>query len=170
MDDIVIALGSNLGEKSLNIEQALYSISSFIEITAISSFFYSDPQLKDESPPEWNKHFLNLAFKCSTSYSPNQILHKLKEIELSINFIRNRNIWAARKIDLDIILYNNTLITSKTLTVPHKEMLSRDFVLLPLQQLLPRYRFHDNNNVKKYGKSINQLYKEITKYYIFQTQ
>jgi 2-amino-4-hydroxy-6-hydroxymethyldihydropteridine diphosphokinase len=74
-----------------------------------------------------------------TEFSPLQLLHRLQEIELAMGRKRTPDTkkWTSRKIDLDLLLFDNQTIDSRTLKVPHPELHNRRFVLLPLSELAP---------------------------------
>ncbi|EGG17870.1 dihydro-6-hydroxymethylpterin pyrophosphokinase [Cavenderia fasciculata] len=128
-----IAIGSNLGDKFQNINKALELIQSFSKLVS-TSFMY-------EAPPAYfldQPSFFNCCCKITTQLNPHDLLSRLKEIEKKMGRAETfRN--GPRVIDLDIIYYNDIVLKSDTLEIPHKLMYERDFVLLPLSDIAPDF-------------------------------
>ncbi|ERI90941.1 2-amino-4-hydroxy-6-hydroxymethyldihydropteridine diphosphokinase [Clostridiales bacterium oral taxon 876 str. F0540] len=128
-----IALGSNLGDKNLNINEAINKIGELKDtfINKISGMYETKPVgYLDQD------NFLNCAVEIKTLYSPKKLLEKLLDIEKDLK--RERIIrWGPRTIDLDIIFYDNLVISSEELIVPHPRMQERLFVLKPLNDIAP---------------------------------
>lgn len=102
-------------------------------IVASSSFYETEPWgEKDQAP------FINIALKVETYLSPTILLKEINKIEFSLGRIRDKK-WSSREIDIDIISYGDTIMHSDQLTIPHKWMSKRNFVLLPLQELEPTW-------------------------------
>jgi 2-amino-4-hydroxy-6-hydroxymethyldihydropteridine diphosphokinase len=128
-----IALGSNLGDRAANLRAALRQLESpEIRITAASSFL-ENPAVggPTDSPP-----FLNAAAKIETTLEPHDLLHRLLEIEKNLGRVR-REKWGPRLIDLDLLLYNDRVIQTPELSIPHPLMHQRRFVLHPLAEIAP---------------------------------
>jgi len=82
--------------------------------------------------------FLNCVLKIATSLPPFELLNKLQKIEKQMG--RKKNIkWGPRIIDLDILFYNKKVMHTKRLTIPHKELLNRKFVLQSLAEIAPAF-------------------------------
>jgi 2-amino-4-hydroxy-6-hydroxymethyldihydropteridine diphosphokinase len=111
-----------------------------IKILKKSSFYKTKPYgYKDQSD------FLNTVIKIKTKLEPLKLLEICHLVEKKLK--RKRKIhWGPRIIDVDILLYNNLKIDSKKLTIPHKEMLNRAFVLIPLKEIAPSIII-DNVNI-----------------------
>lgn len=132
-----IALGSNIGDKKsylLNAVQALDSTYG-CKVQKVSEFISTAPYgVTDQD------EFLNGALKLKTLFNPGDLLEKLHEIEQEAG--RERIIhWGPRTLDLDILLYDDLVLDTATLHIPHIEMHMRDFVLEPLSQIAP-YKRH----------------------------
>lgn len=98
--------------------------------------------------------FLNGALKLRTLLTPEELLDRLHELEQAAH--RERIVhWGPRTLDLDILLYDQMIIDTPVLHVPHIDMENRDFVLIPLTKLAPYYRHPVLN------KTISQLLKEL---------
>jgi dihydroneopterin aldolase/2-amino-4-hydroxy-6-hydroxymethyldihydropteridine diphosphokinase len=103
------------------------------------------------------KNFLNGAIAIETLYTPEELLESLHEIEKAGG--RERNVhWGPRTIDLDILLYEDIVMSTDTLTIPHGDMQNRDFVLAPLAQIAP-YAMHPILH-----QSVKQMYREVKKH------
>lgn len=148
---IILALGSNIGNRKRNIDEAIEKISSFAEVISISKLYESEALLKDNSPEEWNKSFYNNAICITTNLNPLELLQSVKNIELKMKRDQNAEIWSPRVIDIDIILYNDEIINTEDLTIPHKEIANRLFVLHPLNDLITDYI------MPSYNTSVNEL-------------
>ena len=131
-----IGLGSNLKGPKNQIEKALRSLSEAKEITllSVSSFYQSKPLLDMPGP-----NYLNVVCKIETDFGALDLLNFCHEIE--DNQHRDRDVkWGSRTIDLDILLYDDQILASKELTIPHPEMINRAFVLLPLFEIEPELK------------------------------
>ena len=132
----VIALGSNMGDSRVYIENAVKSLekSEYIKDIKISDLIVTKPYGYTEQ-----EDFLNGALVCRTLLSPYGLLELMHSIEN--NALRKREIhWGPRTLDLDLIFYDDAVIDTPDLTVPHIDMQNRSFVLEPLNQLVPYYR------------------------------
>ncbi len=128
---IYLALGSNLGDRRGNLATALQQLRNVMEITAVSSIYETEPVGYADQPL-----FLNMVCAGKTGLSAQDFLKKAKEIEAAIGrqpSFRN----GPRPIDIDIIFYDDLHITQDDLTVPHKRMSERAFVLVPLVEIAP---------------------------------
>lgn len=130
-----ISLGSNLGNRTGTLRKALAELTATgIEVVRVSEFYKTEPV--DFSPQRW---FVNCAAEVSTNLMPLQFLKTLKSIERKLG----RRVGVAkgpRPIDLDILLFENSVIRSSALTVPHAKLPERRFVLVPLCEIAPRVR------------------------------
>ncbi|PAN14022.2 hypothetical protein PAHAL_2G448300 [Panicum hallii] len=129
--EIVIAMGSNVGDRVSTFDRALQMMkSSGVNITRHACLYETAPAYVTDQP-----RFLNSAIRGTTRLGPYELLKKLKEIEKDIG--RTGGIrYGPRPIDLDILLYGNSQIHSETLIVPHERIHERPFVLAPLVDLL----------------------------------
>ncbi|MFA5424133.1 MAG: 2-amino-4-hydroxy-6-hydroxymethyldihydropteridine diphosphokinase [Phycisphaerae bacterium] len=126
-----IGLGTNLGDRVQNIAQAKQALSGLKKTTLISA----STEIETEPLGHTNQpKFLNAVAQINTELSPEELLAKLLEIETSLGRERKQK-WASRTIDLDLLLYGDGIIESENLTVPHKQMHLRSFVLKGLCEL-----------------------------------
>ena len=128
-----LSLGSNLGEKLQNLQNAIYLIDEKIgSIKKVSPVYLSEA---------WgfkSEQFLNICIEVSTSLNPEDLLTRIDLVEKQLGRIKtSTKEYSARTIDIDILLFENEIIFSPELIVPHKEMLQRKFVLVPLAEICP---------------------------------
>jgi len=128
-----VALGSNLGNKKENLLRAIELLKNHgVNILAVSSFLVTKPYgVTDQSD------FLNGAIKLEYSKSPEELLEVLLAVEQEMGRVRLRH-WGERIIDLDLLLFEQEVINSKKLVLPHKDMENREFVLAPLAEIAPQ--------------------------------
>lgn len=130
-NQVVLSLGSNLGIRLENIQLAINAIHSEIGTVIKISPVYETPSWGFES-----NLFYNCAVMIHSSKSANKILSKISKIETELGRKRNdSNEYQARTIDIDIIYYNNEVVATENLVIPHPQMQNRMFVLLPLKAL-----------------------------------
>lgn len=128
-----VALGSNLGNKRENINKALELLKSHgVEITTVSTLIETEPYGVLDQPG-----FCNGVCAVRTELEPIQLLRLLLAIEKEMGRVRLRH-WGERNIDLDLILYEDAVIKTDELNLPHPDMQNRDFVLLPLAEIAPQ--------------------------------
>jgi len=145
-----IAVGSNIGDSRTIIAMALEKLNSQedIEMTACSDFIVTPPYGVTDQPD-----FLNGCIEVNTLMMPEELLDTLNRTEAL--FGRERKIhWGPRTLDLDIIFYDDQVINTQRLTVPHPDMANRMFVLKPLNQIAG-WKMHP-----VYHKTVAQLYDE----------
>lgn len=126
-----IALGSNLDNPLEQLKQAVISLNKFAKHVQISSFYGSKPLGPQDQPD-----YVNAVAKIETDLSPIELLDWLQSIENEQGRVRLRR-WGERTLDLDILLYDDRVINSERLTVPHYDMHNREFVIVPLYELTP---------------------------------
>lgn len=128
---IYLALGSNLGDREENLKQAIASLPPQMDVKAKSHVY--------ETPPwgyEDQQRFLNQVVKAQTYLQPEQLLKHIKRLEVALGrkaTFRN----GPREIDIDILLYDDLVLNTPILTLPHPHMHERGFVLLPMMDIDP---------------------------------
>ena len=133
MPEAAIALGSNLGAREQNLQQAIDRVATLGTLHAVSSFHDTTPVGYLDQP-----RFLNAALLLDTALSPIALLHALLAIEQTMG--RSRDGIPAkgpRLIDLDLLLYGQQVLHTPELTLPHPALHERAFVLLPLAEIAP---------------------------------
>lgn len=128
-----IALGSNMGDKEKNLQDAICQLNSDLKthVTKTSKFYITDPVGNVDQD-----QFLNGAIEIKTMLTPNELMTRLLEIEAELKRIRTIK-WGPRTIDLDVLLYDNLITSSEEIIIPHPRMHERTFVLEPLNDIAP---------------------------------
>jgi len=127
----VIALGSNLGNRELNIDSAIAELAKIVEITHLSTNHETDPVGGPEQPK-----YLNAIAIAETELKPEELLIAMLEIENKLG--RKREIhWGPRTLDLDLIVFGDEVIDSEILVLPHPRAQERRFVLEPWLEIEP---------------------------------
>lgn len=146
-----VAFGSNLGDKEKFIDEAIEALSNLpqINIVAISDKIVTKPYGNVEQDV-----FLNGVMKIETLLPADELLQILQKVEEHAGRARKIH-WGPRTLDLDIIFYDDDIISEDDLIVPHPDMKNRDFVLKPLMQIAP-YKLHP-----VYRKTISDMYAEL---------
>jgi 2-amino-4-hydroxy-6-hydroxymethyldihydropteridine diphosphokinase len=135
MKRVYLSLGSNLGDRSGNITKALDALTaSGLVVRRVSSFYRTEPVELRHQP--W---FVNCVAEVETKLVPLQLLKAIQKVEISLG--RRRVIHKGpRTIDIDILLYENVVVHSAALKIPHESMAQRRFVLVPLRELAAGFR------------------------------
>ncbi len=131
---VFLSLGSNLGERSANLQQAISRLAGLGEVSAVSSFYETEPVELAAQP--W---FLNCAVKLDTEKMPRQLLSGILDLEQQMGR-RRTQAKGPRAIDIDILLFGNSVIEARGLVIPHPAMHQRRFVLEPLAEIAPEVR------------------------------
>ncbi|MCP9768503.1 2-amino-4-hydroxy-6-hydroxymethyldihydropteridine diphosphokinase [Lacihabitans sp. LS3-19] len=148
MFKVFLGLGTNIGDRKSNIELAKKAISDTIgEIQDDSSVYETEAW-----GVENQENYYNQVICIKTNFYPLQILEKILALEIQLGRIRNQK-WEARLIDIDILFFENYIISTDNLTIPHKYIQERNFVLEPLKEINPDF-IHP-----KFRKTISELAK-----------
>jgi 2-amino-4-hydroxy-6-hydroxymethyldihydropteridine diphosphokinase len=127
-DTVVIALGSNLGDRRTNLRRALHEIADIVTILRVSTVHETEPV----DAPAGSQPFFNMALAGITTLEPLMLMRALLAIEAKLGRVRTeRN--APRTIDLDLILYGRVTMQTDELTLPHPRYQERDFVMKPMR-------------------------------------
>ncbi len=148
-----IALGSNMGNKKNHLETAIAKLNEtpLCKVEKVSSIIETEPYgVTDQDV------FLNACLKLRTLLTPSELLDELHRIEQEAH--RERILrWGPRTLDLDIIFYDDIILSDDDLCIPHVEMHKRDFVLRPLHEIAP-YMHHPGS-----GKTVHEMLEELNK-------
>lgn len=126
---IYIALGANLGDRRANLAAALLLLAPEVRVLAVSALYESPPQ-----PPAPPPAYFNAVARVETALEPTALLAHLKRVEREMGRAAAER-WAPRLIDLDIALYDDVVLETERLVVPHARLHERAFVLQPLLDL-----------------------------------
>jgi 2-amino-4-hydroxy-6-hydroxymethyldihydropteridine diphosphokinase len=145
-----LCLGSNLGNRQENLDKALDLLSQRMQIRKVSSLYDTEPVGNIEQP-----RFLNLVCQINTRLSPEELLTLAKGIELKMGRTPGKRN-APRIIDIDILLYGDSVVETEELEIPHPRIAERAFVLFPLAEIAPG-AVHPVN-----GKTAKEMLNEVT--------
>jgi 2-amino-4-hydroxy-6-hydroxymethyldihydropteridine diphosphokinase len=151
-------LGSNKGDKFLYLRKAVAKLNKtgHFQVIKSSSVYETKPfGYKDQ------ENFLNAAIQVLTDKPLLDVIDNLKNIEKEIGRVPSAR-WGPREIDLDLLFYDNIVFSNDRVTVPHKEVASRDFVLIPLCEIAPNF-IHPALNLKICDICISDSEKYIVK-------
>jgi len=131
---VYLSLGSNIGDRDKNLQEAITRLSHLGAISAVSSFYETEPV--EMTAQAW---FLNCALKLETEKMPRQLLKGILDLEREMGRRRIQS-KGPRNIDIDILLFGNSIVKTKGLTIPHPALHERRFVLEPLAEIAPEVR------------------------------
>jgi 2-amino-4-hydroxy-6-hydroxymethyldihydropteridine diphosphokinase len=140
---IVLGLGTNIGERALNLSQALHRLNKQygIDIKAVSSIYETAPfGVTDQAD------FLNMVVLVETDLSPQELLQACLSVEQTMGRVRTRR-WGPRVIDIDVLLYDDMILDTPELILPHPGILQRGFVIIPLRDIIPELILPDGRSV-----------------------
>jgi 2-amino-4-hydroxy-6-hydroxymethyldihydropteridine diphosphokinase len=127
-----IGLGSNIGDKKEACLKALELLGSAVRVRKVSSFYCTEPVGYHDQ-----EDFINAVAEVETALSPHQLLTACRAVEDKLG--RRRSVrWGPRVIDLDILLFGDSVIETAALSIPHPLLQSRGFVLVPLCEIAPQ--------------------------------
>ena len=135
---VFLGLGSNLGDRRDYLSRAIDALESKgVGIRRVSPVVESPALLPDSAPSDWNRPFLNLVLECSVACSPEQLRLWIDDIQSAFGRV-NSSHWSPRPMDIDILLWGRERIVTERLTIPHRDLTQRSFVLAPLTAIAPR--------------------------------
>lgn len=146
-----LSLGANIGDRLANLQQAVTLLQETIgvDVTDISNVYETQPVggvVQDD--------FYNLALRVDTNLSVLELLARLHEIESRLKRVRQVH-WGPRTIDIDILVFGDDVWSDDTLTVPHREMANRRFVLTPLLDVVSDDRRYEIENLLAHTTDTN---------------
>ena len=146
---VYIALGTNIGDRAVNMQQALKELESIMQVEERSPIYETPPWGLVDQPD-----FLNQVVRGETELSPVELIKALKEIEAEMGRVPTIR-YGPRLIDLDLLLYDDLVFETEKLSIPHPRMRGRAFVLVPLADLAPEI-IHP-----VYGETVIEMLAEV---------
>ncbi len=143
MARVFLSLGSNLGDRRRFLEDALRALQSHdaIRVIACSQIYETEPWPEERVTRD--RWYLNCAVEIDTVLAPRPLLRLLQQIEAAAGRVREpiapRTSYAARTLDIDILLYGSEVLSDQDLQIPHLLMHERRFVLAPLAEIAPEF-------------------------------
>ena len=129
MPTIYLSLGTNLGNRERNLQAAIAALAPAVRVLAASSVYETAPWGFDDQPD-----FLNQVIQAETDLSPTELLRFLKDLESELGRQPTFR-YGPRLIDLDILFYDDLILNTPELTIPHPRLHERAFVLVPLAEI-----------------------------------
>lgn len=159
MYEVVLGLGSNVGRKLTNLRQAVDLIAKRIgQVQKVSPIYQTKALLPANAPPSWDIDYYNLAVLVQTDLAPEALLSEIKRIETTLGRDPEHAFWSPREIDIDILCYEDLSYQNEHLTIPHKELLKRNFALKPLLDVYPCWRHPQySDDLYQYIKNIKKM-------------
>lgn len=142
---VYLGLGSNLGDRLLNVKAACSALASYVCIFSASPVYETAPWGYTDQPA-----FLNQVLGVDTGLSPLELMAALKQVEADLGRISSFR-YGPRLIDLDILFYDDLVLETPGLVIPHPRLAERAFVLVPLADLAPGLRH------PALGKTVREL-------------
>lgn len=142
----LLGLGSNLGDRAANIAEALRRIEEVPDTTVavVSHLYESEPWGSPDQPP-----YANAAAAVATALRADQLLEQCQRIESELGRVRDGKRWGPRTIDIDILLFDDEEWDSPSLAIPHPRMREREFVVVPLLEVVPEVTLPDGTALRR---------------------
>ncbi len=150
-ENIFLSLGSNLGNREEMLLRAIGEIDELGEVKNVSEFYDFPPWGKTDQPD-----FLNTVLKISTNLTPEEMLREIKQIEKKLGR-KKREKWEPREIDIDILFWNQEIIDTDNLKIPHPHWKEREFVKVPFREIAEKFIPPDETRNFKLRKTKDKL-------------
>jgi 2-amino-4-hydroxy-6-hydroxymethyldihydropteridine diphosphokinase/dihydropteroate synthase len=124
-EHVLLALGTNLGDRLKNMREAVKMLS--LAPMSMSHVIETEALIPENAPPEWDLPYLNMILATTTDLPPTVLLGVIKDVEKRMGRDTNSRRWSPRIIDVDILMYGEQTLDSEALTIPHKALKERDF-------------------------------------------
>jgi len=135
MKRVILGIGTNLGDKAGNLKTALGSINENIGRVVRTSSVYETQPWGFNSEDQ----FLNMVAEVESELKPSGLLGRILMIESKMGRLRNGKEYASRLIDIDILFFEDKILDTKSLVIPHPKLHERKFVLVPLAEIAPDF-------------------------------
>ena len=140
---LILGLGSNLGDREKNLNNAIDALSdALLDDVRLSGIYETEPLLPPNPEPGWEEHkFLNMAIGGypKKELMPEELLAEIKALEAKLGRKPSEK-WAPRVIDIDILAWGNLTYSSPTLTIPHAGLMEREFAARPMADIAPDWK------------------------------
>lgn len=142
MVEVCLGLGSNLGDRLLNLSTAINVLTNkkIVSNVRTSKIYESKAVILSGSPKEWDRNYFNMVMKCNSDLLPNKLLEQIKIVEKEMGRVELGR-WGPRIIDIDILTYGDEQYVMDNLKIPHPLMLNREWVVMPLASINPKWRY-----------------------------
>lgn len=141
LNKVILSIGTNIGNKTLNLQKSVELLGSKVKIKKVSSIYSSEALLFTEQAD-----FFNIVLEIIYEDSPQNLLKILKTIEEDMGREQNFR-YGPRIIDLDIIFFNNQIVSEENLQIPHYDWHNRKFVIEPLFEILNKELVEEEFNI-----------------------
>lgn len=147
---VYLGLGANLNDPLMQLHGAIVALEQHVDITiqACSSMYASKPMGPQDQPD-----YVNAVVAITTHVSPEALLDIAQQIENDSGRIRRRR-WGERTLDIDILLFDNLVLNTARLTVPHPGLELREFVVIPLAEIAPDMVLPNGTRIAKCAETI----------------
>jgi 2-amino-4-hydroxy-6-hydroxymethyldihydropteridine diphosphokinase / dihydropteroate synthase len=139
---VILGLGSNLGHRLQYLRRAVQALESHAQITLVnySRLYLTKAIVPENTPADWDIDYFNMVIKIETTLEPLTLMHFNQHIEREMGRDSGHEIWSPRIIDIDILSWEDRIIETQALNIPHQHLLERNFAIAPLIEIHPLWQ------------------------------